>query len=177
VVIGAMYSEPMLFGGFFGGSITVLPEHDTLAVLASHHHGAHGTALIWQTVLHGLTALPVILTLAGFLVAWLFYIKNPALPERLAGRLSAVHYALVNKYGFDELNEAVFARGTRAIGGVFWKVADARIIDGLLVNGTARTVGLVSGVIRHVQSGYMYHYAFAMIIGLFLLISWYLSTA
>jgi len=177
VFIGGMYFEPMLFGGFFGDSLAVLPEHDTLAVLASHHHGAHGSALVWQTVMHGLTAAPVILTVAGFIVAWLFYIKSPELPGRLTDTFSAVHYALMNKYGFDELNERVFARGTRALGGVCWKVADALVIDGILVNGTARTVGFVSSVIRHVQSGYMYHYAFAMIIGLFLLISWYLGAA
>jgi len=177
IIAGAVYFEPMLFGGFFGSSLTVLPEHDTLAALASGHHGAHGMALIQQTLIHGLTALPVLLTIAGFLVAWLFYIKNPELPKRLAGTFSAVHYVLMHKYGFDELNQLLFARGARAMGGVLWKVADARFIDGFIVNGTARTVGWVSSVIRHAQSGYLYHYAFAMIVGLFLLISWYLGAA
>ena len=111
------------------------------------------------------------------MVAWLFYIKNPELPKRLASTFSAVHYALMNKYGFDEFNDVVFARGARSVGGVFWKVADAFVIDGVLVNGAARTVGRIAGVVRNMQSGYMYHYAFAMIIGLFILISWYLSTA
>jgi len=177
IIAGALYFEPMLFGDFFGASLTVLPEHDTLAVLASHHHGAHGMALVQQTIVHGLSAPPVILTVAGFIVAWLFYIWSPELPGRLAGRFSAVHYALVNKYGFDELNQRVFARGFHSLGTVFWKVADARIIDGLIVNGTARAVGTAAAVIRQIQSGYMYHYAFAMIIGLILLISWYLGVA
>ena len=175
--IGALYFEPMLFGDFFGDSLFVLPEHDTLAELALHHGGAHGDELVWQTIGHGLTAPPVILTVLGFLVAWLFYIRNPELPKRLAETFSAVHYALMNKYGFDEFNEFVFARGTRALGGVCWKIADALVIDGVFVNGTARTVGWVSSVIRNIQSGYLYHYAFAMIIGLFVLITWYLSTA
>ena len=120
---------------------------------------------------------PVVLTVLGLLVAWVFYIKNPELPRRLADTFSAVHYALMHKYGFDELNDLVFARGARAVGGVFWKVADAFFIDGVLVNGTARTVGRVAGAVRNIQSGYMYHYAFAMIIGLFILISWYLTAA
>ncbi|MDZ7840645.1 MAG: NADH-quinone oxidoreductase subunit L [Gammaproteobacteria bacterium] len=175
--IGALYFEPMLFGNFFGDSIYVLPENDTLSVLAASHRGAHGEELIWQTMSHGITAPPVILTVAGFVVAWVFYIKNPELPKRLATTFNAVHYALMNKYGFDEFNDFVFARGARRIGGVFWKTADAFFIDGLLVNGTARTVGWLSGVVRQIQSGYMYHYAFAMIIGLFVLISWYLSTS
>lgn len=175
--IGALYFEPMLFGGFFGDSIFVLPRHDTLSVLAAGHHGAHGRDLIWQTMSHGLTAPPVILTVAGFVVAWVFYIKNPELPKRLADTFSAVHYALMHKYGFDELNDLVFARGARAVGGVFWKVADAFFIDGVLVNGTARTVGRVAGAVRNIQSGFLYHYAFAMIIGLFILISWYLMSA
>jgi NADH-quinone oxidoreductase subunit L len=177
MVIGALYFEPMLFGDFFGDSIFVLPENDTLAALAAGHHGAHGEALIWQTIQHGLLAPPVLLTVAGFVVAWVFYIKNPELPKRLAGKFSGVHYALMNKYGFDELYDIVFSRGARAVGGVFWKVADAFFIDGVLVNGTARTVGRIAGAVRRVQSGYMYHYAFVMIIGLFILISWYLSTA
>lgn len=175
--IGALYFEPMLFGDFFGDSIFVLPQNDTLSVLAAGHHGAHGSELVWQTVRHGLTAPPVILTVLGFVVAWVFYIQNPALPGRLANNFSAAHYALMNKYGFDELNDFVFARGARNIGAVFWKTVDAYFIDGLLVNGTARTVGRVSGIVRQIQSGYMYHYAFAMIIGLFVLISWYLITA
>ncbi len=175
--IGAFYFEPMLFGNFFGDSIYVRPQNDTLSVLAASHHGAHGNELIWQTVRHGLTAPPVVLTVLGFVVAWVFYIRKPELPGRLANTFSAVHYALMHKYGFDELNDLVFARGARNIGGVFWKLADAYVIDGLLVNGTARTVGRVSAFVRQIQSGFMYHYAFAMIIGLFVLISWYLSTA
>lgn len=175
--IGALYFESMLFGDFFGESLVSLPQRDPLAVLELHHHGAHGYDLVRQTVIHGLTAPPVILTVAGFVLAWLFYIRSPGLPGRLADTFGAVHRALMNKYGFDELNDFVFARGARAIGGVFWKVSDVALIDGVLVNGTARAVGWAAGVVRHIQSGYMYHYAFAMIIGLCLLISWYLATA
>lgn len=175
--IGALYYEPMLFGGFFGDSIRVLPQHDSLAVLALEHHGAEGAELVRQTIRHGFTALPVLLTVAGFIIAWVFYIRRPDLPARLAATFSGVHRVLVNKYGFDELYDLVFARGTRAVGGLFWKFVDAGAIDGVLVNGSARAVGRLSSAVRQVQSGYLYHYAFIMIIGLFVLISWYLSIA
>jgi NADH-quinone oxidoreductase subunit L len=134
-------------------------------------------SLVWETIKEGLVAPPVFLTVVGFVVAWLFYIKSPEIPRRLAETFRVPYYVLMNKYGFDEFNKFVFVRGARAIGDVFWKVGDVFIIDGVFVNGTARTVGWVSSVIRRVQSGYLYHYAFAMIIGLFVLITWYLSTA
>ncbi len=177
VIIGALFYEPLLFGDYFGQSLHVLPARDALAEMASQHHGLHGMSLVWETIKEGLVAPPVFLTVVGFVVAWLFYIKSPEIPRRLAETFRVPYYVLMNKYGFDEFNKFVFVRGARAIGDVFWKVGDVFIIDGVFVNGTARTVGWVSSVIRRVQSGYLYHYAFAMIIGLFVLITWYLSTA
>jgi NADH-quinone oxidoreductase subunit L len=177
VIIGALFYEPLLFGDYFGQSLHVLPARDALAEMASQHHGLHGMSLVWETIKEGLVAPPVFLTVVGFVVAWLFYIKSPEIPKRLAETFRVPYYVLMNKYGFDEFNKFVFVRGARAIGDVFWKVGDVFIIDGVFVNGTARTVGWVSSVIRRVQSGYLYHYAFAMIIGLFVLITWYLSTA
>ncbi len=174
VVIGWMYVEPMLFGDFFGGSIVVLPQHDTLGALAALQE--EGKDVPWQMVLHGLTALPVILTVIGSLLAWYMYIRKPELPGLLAARFKAVYVMLMNKYGFDEFNELVFVRGARSIGAGFWRVGDERLIDGLMVNGTAKVVGWFSSVIRHIQTGYVYHYAFAMIIGLFVFMTWFLSS-
>ncbi len=174
IMIGWIYVEPVLFGGFFADSIKVLPEHDTLARIGAQQDAAHSIA--WQMVVHGLTALPVILTLLGSVAAYLVYILRPDLPGMLARRLSVAYNILMNKYGFDEFNEFVFARGARRIGSFFWRAGDVRVIDGLMVNGTARMVGWFSSVIRHIQTGYVYQYAFVMIIGLFAFMTWFLSS-
>jgi len=120
-------------------------------------------------VLHGVTTLPFWLAFSGVAVAWFLYMKRPDIPEWFEQKLSFVHKLLVNKYYFDKFNEIVFAGGSLAIGKVFSKFGDEKLIDGLIVNGSARTVGYVSSVIRHIQTGYLYHYAFAMIIGLIVL--------
>ncbi len=174
MVVGGLYMESVLFGGFFGESIKVLPEHDTLGKLAAAHEGKTSLDLFVDVVLHGLMAPPVILTVLGAALAWVLYIRRPELPERIAARLRVPYTILDRKYGFDEFNERVFARGARRIGSVFWTTGDVKIIDGLMVNGSARSIGWLSSVIRTVQSGYLYHYAFAMIIGVFLLMSWWL---
>jgi NADH-quinone oxidoreductase subunit L len=88
-------------------------------------------------------------------------------------RLRLIHTVLVRKYGFDEFNQFFFAGGAREIGSVLWRIGDVKLIDGLMVNGSARAVGWFSGVVRHLQSGYLYHYAFAMIIGLLALLGWF----
>lgn len=174
VVIGWIYVEPMLFGNFFGDSIVVLPEHDTLGALAAHQEP--GKSVPWQMVLHGLTALPVILTVIGSVLAYYMYAVRPELPGKLAARFNGVYQTLMNKYGFDEFNQLVFVRGAKSIGSAFWQIGDVKLIDGLMVNGTARVVGWFSSVIRHIQTGYVYHYAFAMIIGLFVFMTWFLSS-
>ncbi len=163
VVIGAIFVGDMAFGDFFGNAIFVLPEHDVLGELAKDFHGWFGM------VLHGVTTLPFWLAFSGVAVAWFLYMKRPDIPEWFEQKLSFVHKLLVNKYYFDKFNEIVFAGGSLAIGKVFSKFGDEKLIDGLIVNGSARTVGYVSSVIRHIQTGYLYHYAFAMIIGLIVL--------
>ena len=165
VVIGWLYIEPMLFGGHFGSSIVVAPEHNVLGALGETYHGQ------WRMILHGLVSAPFWLAVAGVASAWYLYIKRPELPARIAERFQWLHGFLERKYGFDELNQFLFAGGARGVGTAFWRIGDATLIDGLMVNGTARLIGWVSAVIRHVQSGYLYHYAFAMIIGLMLLMS------
>lgn len=163
VVIGAIFVGDMAFGDFFGKAIFVLPEHDVLGELAKDFHG-------WfSMVLHGVTTLPFWLAFSGVAVAWFLYMKRPDIPEWFEQKLSFVHKLLVNKYYFDKFNEIVFAGGSLAIGKVFSKFGDEKLIDGLIVNGSARTVGYISSVIRHIQTGYLYHYAFAMIIGLIVL--------
>ncbi len=174
VVIGWMFVQPMLFGDFFGDSIVVLSRHDTLAKIAEHQDPDRSAA--WQMVTHGILALPVVLTVLGSVLAWVMYMLRPELPGKVAHRLSAIYRLLMNKYGFDKFYEFVFARGARNIGGFFWRIGDEILIDGLMVNGTARVVGWISSVVRYIQTGYVYHYAFAMIIGLFVIMTWFLAS-
>ena len=166
VLIGAPLVGSMLFGGFFADSIHVDPARDVLGRLAEDYQG------VWAFILEGFTMLPVYLAAAGVLTAWFLYLKRPEIPARLEERFGLIHRVLVNKYYFDDLNEKVLARGGRALGGFFFRVGDRQIIDGTLVNGTARLIGWASGVFRRVQTGYLYHYAFAMIIGLTAGIAW-----
>ncbi len=174
MIAGALYVEPALFGDLFGDSLFVLPEHDTLARIGAAYEGKHGIELVLSMILHGALQPPVILTLLGAVTAWFLYIKRPDLPDTLVRRFSAIHGMLMRKYGFDEFYERVFAGGARRIGHAFWQTGDARLIDGLMVNGTARSVGWISGIVRHIQSGYVYTYAFAMILGLVVLLTWML---
>ncbi len=167
VVIGALTIGPMLFGDVFNGVIFVLPEHNVLEHLAEHFHGALGFAL------HGLTGLPFILVLAGFGSAWYLYMMRPDLPDLVQQRFAKLYDVMDRKYLFDEIYQSVFMRGSQNLGTVLWKYADAGLIDGLMVNGTARLVGWFAAVTRHLQSGYLYHYAFAMIIGLLVLLTWF----
>ena len=165
VVIGAMIIEPLLFGDVFKGVIMVVPKPNILGHLAEHFHGAMNFAL------HGLISLPFILVLAGFCSALYLYMIRPDLPARICQIAAPVYDILNNKYYFDRFYQWFFARGSCEIGTVLWKYVDAGLIDGLLVNGTARLVGWVAVVTRRLQSGYLYHYAFSMIIGLLILLT------
>jgi NADH-quinone oxidoreductase subunit L len=164
VVIGWFYVETMLFGDHFAGAIHVSPERDTLARVGAHFHGP------FAFVLHGLVTPAFWLAAAGAATAWYLYLLRPELPAKIAERSRGLHELLVHKYYCDEANERVFAGGTRRLGDLLWRVGDVKLIDGLMVNGTARAVGWFSGLVRHVQSGLLYHYAFAMILGLVTLI-------
>ncbi len=166
VIIGLFYVDTMAFGNFFGKSIFVLPQHNTLAEVASHFHGS----AIWAMLGHALAEPPVYLAALGVGTAWYLYMKRPELPGLLQQRFALLYRVLVNKYGFDRFNEIFFAGGGRGFGNLLWKKGDVKLIDGLLVNGSAQVVGAVAAVMRHIQTGYLYHYAFAMIIGLLLLL-------
>ena len=169
VVIGAMVIEPLLFGDTFKGIIAVAPAHDVLKQLGEHFHGAMSFAL------HGLTGLPFILVLAGFGSAFYLYMVKPELPDLIQQRVAVLYDIMVRKYLFDEIYQSVFMRGSQNLGTVLWKYGDAGLIDGLMVNGTARLVGWFSAITRHVQTGYLYTYAFAMIIGLLILLTWFVA--
>lgn len=168
VLAGGMYIEPMLFGNLFGSSIAVAPEHAVLAEMGRDYHG------IGPFIADGLQALPFFLAVAGIITAWLLYIRYPHLPDVIRGKAQFLYTLLARKYFFDDFNEIVLAAGVRKVGSFFWRVGDVNLIDGLAVNGTARVVRWVASVIRHIQSGYVYHYAFAMILGLFLLMTFFL---
>jgi NADH-quinone oxidoreductase subunit L len=168
LVAGFMFLDPVVFGGFFAESIKVLPAHDVVQQIAEQYAG------IGPFIAHGLQSAPFLLAVAGIVTAWFMYVRLPHLPGRVREKAGAIYTLLLRKYFVDEFNEFVFAGGARAIGRLFWKIGDVKLIDGLAVNGTARMIGWVSSVIRHIQSGYVYHYAFAMILGLFLLITFFL---
>jgi len=166
-VIGWMTIGPVLFGGFFGDAVVVSASHDVLAELGEEFHGA------LAFLIHSFVASPAFyLAAAGVGTAWYLYLKNPALPDRIAQGASALYEVLDRKYYFDDLWIRGFAGGGRRLGQFLWNKGDELIIDGLIVNGTARSVGALSGVLRQLQTGYLYHYAFAMIIALTLFLGW-----
>ena len=171
VAIGYLTVGPMLFGGFFGESIQVLPRNDVVAALASHFHGAASFALAAPT--HP----PFWLALAGVLTAWWVVIKRPHALDDLEAPLAPLRRVLDNKYYFDWFNEYVLAAGSRGLGRLLWKAGDQTLIDGALVNGSAGLVGVLAGVVRRVQTGFLYTYAFWMVIGLALLLGWFLMRA
>lgn len=166
VIIGALYIEPMLFGNFFKDAIFVREEHNVLAELSGHYHGAVAMAL------HALKTAPFYLALAGVVMAYIAYIRIPTLPSKVAAALGPIYRILVNKYYFDDVNQAVFANGAVATGTVLWNVGDRGLIDGVAVNGSARLVGRISAWLRTMQTGYLYHYAFAMLVGLLGFVGW-----
>ena len=153
------------FGGFFGSSIVILPEHSALTTMGEEFHG------VLAMMVHALSTLPFWLSVAGIATAWYLYIRRPDLPAVIAQRFPLVYRILDRKYGFDEFNEWFFARGMRGLGRGLWQFGDVRAIDGVMVNGSARLVGWFAGVIRYLQSGFIYHYAFTMIIGVLVLIT------
>ncbi len=168
VIIGWFTIGPVLFGDYFAGAITVAPGHGALAEVGSHFEGPGGF------LLHGLMSPAFFLAVGGLATAWYVYLKNPAIAAVVSARATWLHRLLVHKYFFDEFNDKVLAAGSRFTGRLFWRAGDGALIDALLVNGSARTVGWLSGLVRRVQSGYLYHYAFAMIIGLAAIVGWFI---
>jgi NADH-quinone oxidoreductase subunit L len=174
LLIGYIALEPMLYGDFFKNVIFVNPEaHPAMEHLAHHYHEfMHSPA---GMAIHGFTSLPLFLAASGVLLSWFFYMKRPDIPAAIKARCQLIYNILENKYGFDSFNEKFFAGGSRYLGSLLWKYGDITLIDGAMVNGTANTMGKIAAKVRNLQSGLIYHYAFAMIIGVFLLMTFFIK--
>ena len=160
LIIGFFAITPLEFGSFFGESIKIAPEHKAMEEMAKEFHGPVAMAM------HSLTTLPLWLALAGVVLSWFFYLKRPDIPAKIKSTFSIVHRVLENKYGFDRFNDWFFAGGARGIGRGLWRIGDVGIIDGI-VNGSAKFVGWIASWVRRYQTGFIYHYAFTMIFGVF----------
>jgi NADH-quinone oxidoreductase subunit L len=172
VVIGFVAIAPMLFGDFFKDAIFVnSAAHPAMAKLAAQFHGAS------QMAVHGLSTLPFWLAVAGVALAYYMYIVNTSLPAKIYARVQPIYKLLDNKYYLDWFNENVLARGARWLGNGLWRTGDQKIIDGTLVNGSWKLVGWFSALARQLQSGYLYHYALAMILGVFVLLTYFVWMA
>lgn len=167
VFIGWITIEPVLFGDWFKDAIQVAPAHDVLGHLGEHYHGQ------WAFVLHGLTGAPFWLALAGFAVAaalfWFLFSKDPQIEDKMRSKAGWFYRMLDRKYGFDDFYQAFFAAGSRGIGRAFWSGGDRAVIDGVIVDGSAKTVGRFAQLARKIQTGRLYNYAIAMILGLVVL--------
>ncbi len=164
VVVGALAIGPMLYGGWFDGAIM---KTATMEAMAKEYHGALAMVTL------GLTSAPFWLALSGLVLAWFLYIKRPDLPAVIKKRLGIIPTILERKYGFDDFNDWFFAGGARKLGTGLWSWGDKTIIDGIMVNGTAKVIGWFAGRARLAQTGYIYHYAFAMIFGVFAILTWF----
>jgi len=168
VVIGFMTIDPMLFGSFFKDAIFVDgAKHHAMGELKEAFHGPVAMAI------HGLQTAPFWLALAGVALSYYMYMMNPALPAAIKRAFSPIYNLLENKYYLDWINENILARGARLLGTGLWKGGDQALIDGALVNGSWKVVGRVAGVVRWLQSGFIYHYAFAMLLGIFILMTYF----
>jgi len=168
VLIGFLTIEPMLFGDFFKGAIVVdADKHPVMQELSEAFHGPVAMAV------HALTSAPFWLALGGVVTAWYMYLVNPAVPAAIGRLLRPLVLVLENKYFLDWINENILARGARLLGNGLWKGGDRLLIDGLLVNGSWRLIAWIAGRVRQLQSGYLYHYALSMILGIFLLMTYF----
>ena len=168
VVIGYLTIEPMLYGDFFKDAIVVdADKHHVMKELAEAFHGPLAMAA------HAFSTLPFWLALSGVVVSYYMYMVNPAVPAAIKRACQPLYTLLENKYYMDWINENILARGARALGTGLWRGGDQALIDGAVVNGSWKIVGWVSSVARHLQSGYLYHYALVMILGVFVLMTWF----
>ncbi len=172
MLIGYVAIEPMVFGDYFKDVIFIDHHaHPAMEELAHHFHGATAMGI------HALTTLPFFLALSGVVLSWFFYMKRPDIPAAIQRRFAAVNTLFENKYYFDKINEFVLAGGARVLGQAFWRGGDQAVIDGVIVNGSAKFVGWIASISRFFQTGFVYHYAFTMIIGLFVLMTLWINRA
>jgi NADH-quinone oxidoreductase subunit L len=169
VIAGWLAIEPMLVGNYWGSSIAVAQSHPAVHTFREEWHG------IGAFIEHGVLSLPFWLVIAAIVLTWYMYLVNTALPDRLSRAAGALYTLLVEKYYFDKFNDWFFAGGARGLGAFMSNVGELKVIDGFFVNGAARVVGWTSALLRHLQTGYVYHYAFTMIIGLFALLTWWVG--
>ncbi len=165
-VLAGYLIDPVVVGDYFKGVITVAHEHEAIHHMREHFEGA------WAMIQHGLVAPPFWLAMSGLGLAWFIYTRKPEIADMAARRFSWLYDLLMNKYGFDDFNERVFARGSLAIGNFLSRFGDQKLIEGI-VNGSARLVGGVAAVTRYLQSGLLYHYSFVMILGLLGFLGWF----
>jgi NADH-quinone oxidoreductase subunit L len=165
VAIGFFTIGPLLHSNYFGDAIFISDEHPAMHEMYEHFEGSVHMAL------HSLSTLPFWLAVAGVASAWFFYLKRPEIPAMIKQKFSAIYTLLDQKYYFDRFNDWFFAGGARGTSRFLWKFGDVKLIDGFFVNGSAKVVGMFSGVLRGFQTGYLYHYAFWMIVGVSLLLT------
>ena len=165
LLLGFFLVDPLLVGNYFADAIYVSSEHDVLSIIGAEYEG------ILPFMFHAFLYPPVYFTFLGIFFAWLCYVKFPHFPSQLAGNIGFIYRLLVNKYWFDEFNQIIFANGARKFGYFLFQYGDSKLIDGVFVNGSAKAIRTFSAAIRNIQSGYLYHYAFAIIIGLLTLIA------
>jgi NADH-quinone oxidoreductase subunit L len=168
VVIGYLTIDSMLFGEFFKDAIFInADKHPVMHELAHGYHGAVAMAI------HALSTAPFWLALAGVVSAYYMYMVNPAVPAAIKRAFQPIYTLLENKYYLDWINENILARGAHLLGTGLWKGGDQGIIEGGIVNASWKLVGWFSVASRQLQSGYLYHYALMMILGVFLLMTWF----
>ena len=167
IMAGAWFIGPLL-KGYFGQSLFVLPGHDVLSNLSREYQG------FWQMAVHGLSLVPFWLALAGIFFGWLFYIAFPTIPGIIRKMVLPLAKWMDIKYGFDMFYESVIVGFIKKIGWVFWRGGDGLLIDGVAVDGSAHGIARLSQIVRQIQTGYVYHYVFAMIMGLLVFLIWML---
>lgn len=168
VILGAALIKSILYSspGLLGNGIVVLPKYDVLAIMAKSFHGA------WADVLHSFTTLPFWFAISGVFCAWLFNVAMPSLPAWCKSRFVLLHRILVDQYGFDIFNAIVFQKGVQRLSQWFYVIGDLKILDHFIVDGSGRGIERISRWARRLQSGYLYHYVFVMIVGLVALLIW-----
>ncbi|WP_374566445.1 NADH-quinone oxidoreductase subunit L [Nitrosomonas sp.] len=167
--IGAgWFIGPVVFGDYFNNVIHVSSEHDAIVKLGAEFTGIGGM------ILHAFSTAPFWLSVAGILTAWYLYSYRVDLPAKIKSSCAPIFTLLDRKYYIDELYSWLFAGGTRSLGTILWKFGDVKVIDGFFVNGTAKVVSLTAALVRRYQTGYIYHYAFTMIVGIFVILTFWL---
>ncbi len=165
-IIGYFTIEPMLFKGWLDNAITVTSNHASMTSLSQEFHGA------LAMISHAVQTVPFWMMAGGIVSAWVFSLHRTQWADWVQKKFSMVDYVLKSLYGFDRFNEIVFVNGIKKLGNVLWKVSDTTMIDTILVNGSARLVGFIGALVRPIQTGYVYHYAFFMIFSLLIILTW-----